>query len=497
MGEYHFLESKNYYALKEKLKEFSSLKEKIVLLESEKLNAERVLHHLTNKKHSLITFIRYKGSMNSANCPELYDISRYISEVRSKKINYVKGQLGPLFIFYKYGYIYPLYNFILYLEGYNYFKKLYAEYLYLVEQEIKLCEKQMKLGFIETPIKSMEQPYKINYPPRLPAHKSNSDSNTKKRRDEFRKYVNITIDIKNYLIYKKVDDEIRFSILFISKKNILEKIRTYNLTKEKIIFLLDILQSLSRIQNDFVQFKASSYDLQGIYLFRLSLNCPELVYFIEYTAEIFNKSVKGISSLLNLYTLKKQIEYRANEFQNIIIFINSQIAFFEKRLSLENTEPAHNLIQNESDLQKKDKPEELNSVIKNEPIHNIIWLSSEVKLIDLFFDLNNSKLMPKYSDDEVLSHFVNDRMEKFESLTKLNDQKLKWLGTDEEFSYFINELIKTGIIKVSNKYKSFTFHFLNREGQIFKNLSQKYNNLKNFGSQNPFIAEAIKKIKED
>lgn len=295
MGEYHFLESKNYYALKNKLKEFSTLKEKIIFLESEKLNTERVLHHLENRKLSLLKFVQNKGRMLSPNCPEIFDISMYIREVSSRKIDFVKRRIGPFFILYKYIYIYPVLNFILYREGHNYFRKLYSEYLFLVEQEIKLCEKQIHLGFIETPIKSLDQPYTIKYSPKMLEKRTQSRVNSRKQirkeKAEFRRYSRIIIDIKENSIFDKDDVDKKFEIVFITKKELLDHLKNIKSAKEKLIYLLDVLHQLSRIKTDFAEFKVASFDQNGIYLFKLSHNCPELIFFIEFFAFIINVEI--------------------------------------------------------------------------------------------------------------------------------------------------------------------------------------------------------------
>lgn len=503
MGEFHFLESKNYYALKKKLKEFSTLKEKIVFLESEKLNTERVLHHLKNRKLTLLKFVKTKGRMVSPNCPEIFDISMYIREVSSRRIDYVKRMIGPFFILYKYIYIYPILNFILHRDGHNYFKKLYSEYLFLVEQEIKLCEKQIQLGFIETPIKSLDQSYTIKYSPKLLEKRTQSRNYSRKlirkEKAEFRRYSRIIIDIKENSIFDKDDVDKKFEIVFITKKELLDHLKNFRSTKEKLIYLLDVLHQLSRINTDFAEFKVASFDQNGIYLFKLSHNCPELTFFIEFCVFIINVEVTGKKVGLTLYDLHKQIEHQAKEYQGIITLIKSQIDFFEKRLSLEKDEPAVNtfinqplpLITIESDETKPVKKKIQKSSNK------ITWLGSETQLIDLFFLLSQAKLMSDYSEDEIVVHFVNDRLEKFKLQERVDYQKLKWLGNDEDFPELINKLVSEGFTTKHNKYKVFSRHFLNKNGKEFLWLSQKNHYGKTYASPNPLIDDAVRKIKEN
>lgn len=105
--------------------------------------------------------------------------------------------------------------------------------------------------------------------------------------------------------------------------------------------------------------------------------------------------------------------------------------------------------------------------------------------------------MPDYSEDEIVVHFVNDRLEKFKPLEKVNYQKLKWLGNDEDFPELINKLVYERLTTNYKKYQAFTRHFLNKESREFKWLSQKNHYGKTYAAPNPLIAEAIRKIKEN
>ncbi len=488
--------NKNYSDLKDKLQTIPTLKEKIIFLENEKLNTERILRHLKNKKHSLITFVRYKGRMISINCPELHDISAYISEINSKKIDYIKRTLGPLFIFYKYGYIYPFYNFILYLQGYKFFKRIYSEYLFLLKQEIKLCEKQITLGFENTPIKTARQSYDVNEPVAGNINRLLTGKVTEKEMSEQEKYSKIKIVLKKYFIYKPGTIDERFGILFITKKQLLDALYSYDTTSKKLIFLLDVRNNLSRIKNDFDNFKASSFDQEGIYLFRLANTSPELVYFIEETVE---KSKKSLRFGTNLYLLKTYIEFKAELYGDVLALIDSQIEYFEKRLSLEkncipklNSRPgkAPQLVNTKKSAVKK-KQKNVGS--------KITWLGTEKQLIDLFFLLSESKLMPLYEEDEIVAHFVNARLEEFKLQEKINYQKLKWLGNDEDFPELISKLADARLIRITkrNKYIVFKQHFLNQEGKEFRYLAQKNQPHKNHARHNPLIDDAIKQILED
>jgi len=489
--------SKNYSDLKNRLQTIPTLKEKIIFLESEKLDTERILKHLKNKKHSLVTFVKYKGRMRSINCPELHDISAFISEINSQKINYIKKSLGPFFIFYKYGYIYPIYNFILYLQGYRFFKKIYSEYLFLLKQEIKLCEKQISLGFENTPLKTVSQAYDVNDPGSIYFNRLLTGKLTENEISAQEKYSKVKIILKKYFIYKPGTNDERFGILFITKKQLLDVLYKYDTTSKKLIFLLDVRNNLSRIKNDFDNFKASSFDQEGIYLFRLANTSPELAYFIEENVE---RSKQRLRLGTNLYMLKTYIEFKAALYGDVLRLINNQIEYFEKRLSLEN----NNASKSARGKKINHQPEEIkkeSKAVKKKPRNSVgkmIWLGTETQLIDLFFLLGEGKLMPKYEDDdEIVTHFINDRGQNFSHSKNIKSQRLRWLGRDKDFPVLINKLVEEKFILGKNKYKNFEQHFLNKDGKPFKNLPQLYYGPKNYSSYDPLIDEAIAKIKSD
>jgi len=489
--------SKNYSDLKNKLKALPSLKEKIIYLETEKHDTERILRHLKSKKHSLITFIRYKGRMHSINCPELYDISSYISEINTQKIAYIKKKLGPFFLFYKYGYIYPIYNFILYLHGCKFFKSIYSEYLFLLKQEIKLCEKQVSLGFIDTPIKTSGPQYDTNEQASVNLNRLLSVKVSDKQASEQQKYSKIKINLKCYYLFKSDSFDERFGMLFITKKRLLDALYNYDTTREKLIFLMDIRNNLSRIKKDFDSFKASSFDQEGIYLFRLANTSPELVYFIEDSVE---KSKQRSKSGFNLYVLKTLIEFKAGLYDGVLELIDNQIKFLEERLSLERNNSIkavdikninHQPHENKKDT-KAGKKKRQNSAGK------ITWLGTETQLIDLFFLLGEGKLMPKYEDDdEIVTHFIYDKGKNFNQSKNIKFQRFRWLGCDKDFPVLINKLVDEKFILGKNKYKNFEKHFLNKDGKLFKNLPQLYYGPKNYSSYNPLIDDAVSKIQSD
>lgn len=123
------------------------------------------------------------------------------------------------------------------------------------------------------------------------------------------------------------------------------------------------------------------------------------------------------------------------------------------------------------------------SVLKENIIHTedvfpevqrIIWKGTEIQLLRLFRELIINEIIPAYTKTEILTHFMNERLIPFcKQCTTQN--KFLWKDSDSSFAVFVNELVKMGLIGDENKFKNFSAHFVNRNGEQFKNLAQKRN----------------------
>ncbi|MCL4548100.1 MAG: hypothetical protein M1480_20570 [Bacteroidetes bacterium] len=108
------------------------------------------------------------------------------------------------------------------------------------------------------------------------------------------------------------------------------------------------------------------------------------------------------------------------------------------------------------------------------PIERIVWFWGKEKLLEIFSCLNKNEILPKYSKEEILVHFNDEKQTPF--YKGINHfKKLNWHDSDNSFSIFVDELAKRGAIKDVNKYKVFEKHFLNKNGEPFKDLTQKKN----------------------
>lgn len=101
------------------------------------------------------------------------------------------------------------------------------------------------------------------------------------------------------------------------------------------------------------------------------------------------------------------------------------------------------------------------------------------KLKNMFSALKENNILSEYTAEEILYHFSN---EKQVPLTKGTNYpgKFLWRKSDNSFSFFVDEIAKRNCIDEENKYLIFKKHFINKDGNPFKDLAQKKYNTKNF-----------------
>ncbi len=132
---------------------------------------------------------------------------------------------------------------------------------------------------------------------------------------------------------------------------------------------------------------------------------------------------------------------------------------------------------------------------KNEDhqIERIIWLVGKEKLLKLFVCLHQDKYITECSKEEVLVHFVNEKQIPF-CQGKSYSMKIRWRKSDESFAVFTGELAKRHMIDNKNIDKIFDKHFLNKDGNAFKDLAQKRYNTKNFTKTENIICKLLDSI---
>ncbi len=130
------------------------------------------------------------------------------------------------------------------------------------------------------------------------------------------------------------------------------------------------------------------------------------------------------------------------------------------------------------------------SICKNK---KIIWKASKDVLLKVFDTLRKNEIFPDYKSNEILVHFCN---EKHKCFCNANSEltSLSWKDSDSTFAIFVDELAKRGAINDNNKFKIFSEHFVNQQGDPFKDLAQKRNFTDNTTNTGGFIRNILKEI---
>ena len=127
-------------------------------------------------------------------------------------------------------------------------------------------------------------------------------------------------------------------------------------------------------------------------------------------------------------------------------------------------------------------------------IPRIKWLRKERKLLKLFSLLNENRFLNSYDAEEILNHFSILNSGGHLNLFCTAEIKFLWHGSDNEFCFLINQLVKKKFIPAHKKYKITGDHFLNREGKRFIYLAQKHNFTKNYLQTKELIIDIVNRI---
>ncbi len=123
----------------------------------------------------------------------------------------------------------------------------------------------------------------------------------------------------------------------------------------------------------------------------------------------------------------------------------------------------------------------------------IVWMCEKDKLLNMFSALKEKNILSEYTVEEMLAHFSNEKQVPF---TKgINHQgKFRWRKSDNSFSFFVDELAKRNCIDEEKKYLIFKKHFMNKDGNPFKDLAQKKYNTKNFTRTGNLIEKILNSL---
>ncbi|MBS3945359.1 MAG: hypothetical protein KGZ42_07670 [Melioribacter sp.] len=158
-------------------------------------------------------------------------------------------------------------------------------------------------------------------------------------------------------------------------------------------------------------------------------------------------------------------------------------------------EQAKQLLQYYSTLAdiKDRKIDKRNGAGKTSTNNKIIWKAGKESLIKIFDVLRQNEFLPEYKKNKILVHFCS---EKHKCFCNANGEitPLSWKDSDCTFAIFVDELAKRGAINDNNKFKIFSEHFVNQQGDPFKDLAQKRNFTDNTTNTGGFIRNILKEI---
>ena len=125
--------------------------------------------------------------------------------------------------------------------------------------------------------------------------------------------------------------------------------------------------------------------------------------------------------------------------------------------------------------------------------NKIVWKADKVTLLKICDALCKNEFLPKYKTNEILVHFCDEKHICYIN-AKGNITPLTWIDSDGTFAIFVNELAKRGAIIDHNKFKMFKQHFINQNGEPFKNLSQNRNYTDTTTNTGELIRNILKEI---
>ena len=137
--------------------------------------------------------------------------------------------------------------------------------------------------------------------------------------------------------------------------------------------------------------------------------------------------------------------------------------------------------------------EKRNGTGKTSINNKIIWNSGKDTLLKVINILQTNEFLPEYKRNEILIHFCNEKHKCFCNYKGVITP-LSWKDSDCTFAIFVDELAKRGAINDNNKFKVFKEHFVNQQGNPFKNLAQKRNFTDNTTNTGELIREILKEI---
>ncbi|MHB8580969.1 MAG: hypothetical protein ACYDA4_14090 [Ignavibacteriaceae bacterium] len=363
--------------LYKKLANINSTKEQLIFLEQEKNDVERLFNCMNEKRISFFNYIVSRENfLRVVNCQEVFHVSVFINKVVKTANLRNKNPYGAFSFFFRNRII----DYVLYRKYYNYFIKLFGDYIKIIEKEISFCNEKLRLGFH---IQGNEK--YLDYLRRISKVKYGKNATLLKRING-----NI-IDFKKEEFALHTDKENKnedFKVLFISPKVLIDELSKTANDMEKIILLLELKKDIKKVLLGLADINKKTLMVLRLKKMELLSNSPEALYYLEFQIAQHNKlcSEKIQLTVDHLYV---HVKRKINELEKLCTIIKNEIKYLNKKRVI---------IQNLGESEKGEKNSE----------------SEKIKI-----------------DGETDPHNFNNN--------KQVDNRKVWRGTKGEFAVFVNE----------------------------------------------------------
>lgn len=252
----------------------------------------------------------------------------------------------------------------------------------------------------------------------------------------------------------------------------------------QIEYLLFVITEAKRVINIFNLYEDGIIDIEAIFEIKPLLEKE----FLAVINKFAGKKLKLIKSGVN----KNQLEFLfdiESEYYKYVDRVKAAIPLLETELSYRK-----NILLNRLSKPVYPQRQEELFIKEKELVPKIKWYRTEEQLFKLFFLLNKNKFLEVYEESEIIAHFAIYNSGRRISLFCPSDKRFQWHGSDNEFCFLVNQLVKKKIIPAHKKYKTVSNHFFNREGTDFIYLAQKHNFTKNYLQTKYLLIDIVKEV---
>lgn len=267
--------------------------------------------------------------------------------------------------------------------------------------------------------------------------------------------------------------------------HIIKQVDLFSTTPDQIEYLLFVIREANRVINIFNLYEDCVIDKGEIFYIKPVLE----IGFLSVLNKYADKKLKVIKSSYDKEHLKLIFDIESEYYKYIdrvkacITLIQTEINYRQNLEITRQSKPVYPVHQ-----------EELFAVKERDLHPKIKWLRTEEQLFKLFSLLNTNRFIETYEKPEILVHFVIYNSKNRITLFCKSDKKFQWFGSDNEFCFLLNQLVKKKIIPEHKKYKIVGSHFINREGGEFIYLAQKHNFSKNYLQTKPLLIKIVDEV---